>query len=269
MRLYLIAGHGAGDPGAYGNGYNEAERVRALCSKIKEIGGDNVVYLDPNRNWYADNGISSLNIPDSDCLLECHMDAGVASAKGGHVVIWGEYAPDQYDKNLSEAISGMFPGRAQRIVKRTDLANPARAAKKGINYRLAEFGFITNINDINTYNTYLTELAKKVLACFGISSKTAVAATVTNKITTTNAAKSLDSASSFDKRLARTYTCTDNLNMRVGAGTSKAIICTLPKGTKATCYGYYTMIGAVKWLCVTASFGGKSYTGYCSMEYLA
>lgn len=32
--IFVIAGHGAGDPGACGNGYQEAERVRALAARI-------------------------------------------------------------------------------------------------------------------------------------------------------------------------------------------------------------------------------------------
>ena len=40
--LYVIAGHGAGDCGAVGNGYTEAERVRVLASRIKALGGNNV-----------------------------------------------------------------------------------------------------------------------------------------------------------------------------------------------------------------------------------
>lgn len=275
MKLYLIAGHGAGDPGACGNGYTEAERVRALCSKIKEFGGDNVVYLDPNRDWYADNGISSLNISSSDCLLECHMDAGVSSARGGHVIIWGEYEPDKYDNNLAEMITGILPGRAQGIVKRTDLANAKRAVQHvpEINYRLCEFGFITNTTDVNIFNTNIELIAKRVLACFGLSSAAnsvtkETQTTSTAAKTTTSAANIIDSASAFDKSLAKAYTCTDNLNMRTGAGTNKTIICTLPKGTKATCYGYYTKINNVKWLCVTATFNNKNYTGYCSSDYL-
>lgn len=37
MKLYIIAGHGAGDPGACANGYQEAERVRALAKRIKAL----------------------------------------------------------------------------------------------------------------------------------------------------------------------------------------------------------------------------------------
>ena len=32
--LFIIAGHGAGDCGAVGYGYTEAERVRALASRL-------------------------------------------------------------------------------------------------------------------------------------------------------------------------------------------------------------------------------------------
>ena len=34
MKLFLIAGHGEGDPGAEGGGYTEAERVRALAERM-------------------------------------------------------------------------------------------------------------------------------------------------------------------------------------------------------------------------------------------
>ena len=60
--LFIIAGHGAGDCGAVGGGYTEAERVRYLASRLLALGGSNVTIADTNRNWYADNGIMSLNI---------------------------------------------------------------------------------------------------------------------------------------------------------------------------------------------------------------
>ena len=72
--LFLIAGHGAGDSGAVGYGYTEAERVRALARRIVAYGGNNVTLGDTSRNWYADKGISSLNIPKSYQILELHMD---------------------------------------------------------------------------------------------------------------------------------------------------------------------------------------------------
>lgn len=171
MNLNVMAGHGAGDPGACGNGYTEAERVRALASAIKERGGNSVTLLDTSRNWYADEGINSLSIPKGDALIELHMDSAVASAKGGHVIIKaGIGGADQYDKALAASIASIFPGRAQSIVERSDLANPNRAYSRGINYRLLECGFITNSGDVQTFNSRLGEIADAILAAFGIGS---------------------------------------------------------------------------------------------------
>lgn len=68
-----------------------------------------------------------------------------------------------------------------------------------------------------------------------------------------------------DSTLAGTYTTTANLNMRTNAGTSAAIIQTIPKGKGVKCYGYYNKDGnGTKWLFVV--YEGKS--GYCSFKYL-
>ena len=107
--LYVIAGHGAGDCGAVGYGYTEAERVRALASRLTALGGGNVTVADMNRNWYADNGIMSLNIPKDWQILELHMDSNVPSVKGGHVIIEEGYSPDKYDTALANFISSFFP----------------------------------------------------------------------------------------------------------------------------------------------------------------
>ena len=167
--LYVIAGHGAGDCGAVGGGYTEAERVRYLASRLLALGGGNVTVADTNRNWYADNGIMSLNIPMDWQILELHMDSAGASAKGGHVIINSAYSADQYDTALASFIGSFFPGRAKNIVPRSDLANPNRAAARGYSYRLLENGFVTNSGDLNKFNTQTDELAKGILKAFGIA----------------------------------------------------------------------------------------------------
>ena len=176
MHLYVICGHGAGDPGACGNGYSEAERVRALGARIAELGGPSVTLLDTSRNWYADKGIRSLSIPSGDALVELHMDSAGPGARGAHVIIAGGVGgPDRYDRALADGLCSIFPGRANRIVERTDLANPNRAAR-AINYRLAENGFITNANDVETFNSRLDEIADAYLEAFGIASGSAAPA---------------------------------------------------------------------------------------------
>lgn len=168
--LFVIPGHGAGDPGAGGGGYNEAERVRALATKMKELGGSNVTLADFSRNYYADNGISSLNISKDWEIIELHMDSAGSTARGGHVIVSNRFDPDKYDNALAKFISGMFPGRSNSLVKRGDLANVNRAANKGYSYRLIECCFISNESDRTKFNNNLDAVAAGILKAFDISS---------------------------------------------------------------------------------------------------
>lgn len=80
-------------------------------------------------------------------------------------------------------------------------------------------------------------------------------------------APKLDPAKSFNNAYSKTYTVKAVwLNMRRGAGTTKGIVKTLPKGRKVTCYGYYTKNGATPWLYVVDQKTGA--IGYCSIKYL-
>ena len=168
-KLFIICGHGAGDSGAVGNGFQEQERVRVLGKRIKELGGDNVILGDINRNFYKDKGIAKLNISKDYQILELHMDSSPnSSAKGSHVIIWGEFKPDAYDERLAEFFTGLFPGRSAKISKRTNLRNPSLAAKKGYGYRLIECGFITNAGDVSIFNANIDNMAKNILSSFNI-----------------------------------------------------------------------------------------------------
>ncbi len=83
--------------------------------------------------------------------------------------------------------------------------------------------------------------------------------------------KATDAAQSLDKSLAGTYTVTDasGLHFRNGAGTSKASMVVLPKGTKVQNYSYYTLTGGVKWLYIQVTYNGVTYTGFSSAQYLS
>ena len=184
-RLFVIAGHGAGDCGAVGNGYEEAERVRVLAQKIKDFGGAKVVLADFAKNSYRSNLIGKREVPKECVILELHLDSSKnTKARGGHVIINANVKADKYDDALSKMIADMFPGRSKIISGRTDLANVRRAAETGYNYRLLECCFISNADDIKKFNANIDTLAKKILACFDI-------AVVENK-KANNAVKSLD-----------------------------------------------------------------------------
>jgi hypothetical protein len=135
---------------------------------MEALGGAEVEVLDTSRDWYADNGISGLALPSDACLLELHMDSAAASARGGHVIIFGGFSADKYDTALAEFIGCYFPGRSNKIVGRTDLANPNRAANRGINYRLLECCFISNADDVAKFNANMDAVAAGILGAFGI-----------------------------------------------------------------------------------------------------
>lgn len=171
-RLFIIPGHGAGDSGAVAGGYNEAERVRALATKIKEYGGNDVVLSDFNINAYKSNIIGKGLIPKDCVVLELHIDSSTnITARGGHVIINANFKADEYDEALAKMISETFPGRSKTIVGRTDIANIIRAAQMGYNYRLLECCFISNADDINKFNSNMDEFAKQILGCFEIAVK--------------------------------------------------------------------------------------------------
>lgn len=76
----------------------------------------------------------------------------------------------------------------------------------------------------------------------------------------------VEGAKYFNESIAGTYKVisSDGLNLRLGAGTSKGKILTIPYGEKVRCYGYYNVSGNVKWYYVAY----KTYTGYVSSEFL-
>lgn len=168
MKLYVIAGHGAGDPGACGNGYQEAERVRALAKEIVARGNGQVGHYDYDRDCYQDNGLSGYN---PGCpVMELHMDSASASARGGHVIIPVGYGgPDEHDNALAAMLGEMLPGRPNLIVERDDLQNCNVAKSRGIDYRLVEFGFISNTTDLGIFNANIGTLADRILSIFGIA----------------------------------------------------------------------------------------------------
>lgn len=244
--LFVICGHGAGDPGADGGGYTEAERVRALGRRIKELGGDAVELGDTSRNWYRDGSLNSLRTDKP--VVELHMDAsGVPGAKGAHVIIKRGFSPDAYDKALAAKLSAMMPGRAETIVGRSDLANPNRAARRGINYRLAENGFIDSPSDLSYFNAHLDDIARAYLAAFGITASSA-----------TSEPEAGASGSGSTGFAGGTYRCTvDTLNVRDTPGLSGSVVARYHKGQTVVLDSWYVSRDGYVWGRYTGSTSGK------------
>lgn len=246
-KLFVICGHGAGDPGADGGGYTEAERVRALAARIKALGGSEVELGDTSRNWYRDGGISRLET--SAPVVELHMDAsGVPGAKGAHVIIKRGFSPDAYDKALAAKLSAMMPGRAETIVGRSDLANPNRAARRGINYRLVENGFIDSPIDLAYFNSHVDDIARVYLEVFGITASSAPAAPT----------EAQTPAKETTEGFGGTYRCTvDTLNVRDAPGLSGSVVASYHKGQTVVLDDWYKSCDGYIWGRYTGSTSGK------------
>ena len=169
VKLFVICGHGAGDPGACAGGQTEADLVRKLAARIKNLGGAEVGIGDMSVNWYDTNGIGKGQCPEGAMVVELHMDSASPSARGGHVIIKKGFTPDAFDKALASFIGSFMPGRASTIVGHSDLANPNRAASVGVNYRLLECGFISNDGDRAKFMNQIDDLARGILKAFGIN----------------------------------------------------------------------------------------------------
>ena len=99
----------------------------------------------------------------------------------------------------------------------------------------------------------------------GITGSSATAGSASGK----NLIKKLAGAQSKDKSLAGTYRTKTSLNLRYGPDKDKYdSILVMPQGATCRCYGYYTEKSGKKWLYVEYTEKGKTYTGFCSKEYL-
>lgn len=245
-KLFVVCGHGAGDPGADGGGYTEAERVRALAARIKALGGSEVELGDTSRNWYRDGGISRLET--SAPVVELHMDAsGVPGAHGAHVIIKSGFEPDEYDRALADRLSAMMPGRAEKIVHHSELANVNRAARRGINYRLVENGFIDSPVDLAYFNSHVDDIARVYLEAFGIAASSAQSEP--------EAGASGSGSTGFE---GGTYRCTvDTLNVRDAPGLSGSVVASYHKGQTVVLDSWYRVADGYVWGRYTGSTSGK------------
>ena len=94
------------------------------------------------------------------------------------------------------------------------------------------------------------------------------ASTTTNTTNTAASSVKVDAAKYRLDALAGAYKTTSDLNLRAGAGTTKAVLVVVPKGGTVRNYGYYNELDGKKWLYVQYTAEGKTYTGYCSAAYL-
>ncbi|MBP1041246.1 N-acetylmuramoyl-L-alanine amidase [Vagococcus sp. BWB3-3] len=202
-KILLVPGHGQGDPGASGGGYNEAATMRQLVSKIKQLIPDKVDSYNQTKDCYQQNGLASTKYQN---VIEFHMDgAANLNACGGHVIIAKGFSADSLDVRLKEVIGstiGIWTGTPSGFSMRNDLQNLNVAAQRGIAYRLLELGFITNEADRNKTIGNMESLAKALAEAISGGAVSQTKPIVTDKKVTVAAHASHWSSSSKGVKIA-------------------------------------------------------------------
>lgn len=179
MKILLIAGHGAGDPGACSNYGTESVETRRVVNELKSIfnGYDVTVDVYPiDRNAYADigNGILQVNFANYDYVLEVHFNSAANAAATG-VEVW--VTPIENGITVEQSIVNKVSalGYPNRGVKREDFRVIRTAKNRGTSAALVETCFISNEGDMSRYNSNFSKVCSAIVEGvaegFGINKK--------------------------------------------------------------------------------------------------
>lgn len=153
MKMLLIAGHGAGDSGACGNGYQEAALTRGAVSLLKaKLAAYNVdVTVYPtSQNCYEDlKAGKSYAFYKYDFVVEIHFNSFNKSAKGVEVLYKMTSAKNAAITVCSAIAKLGFTNRGPKV--RTDLKVMNTCAYQNTPHILIETCFIDNAGDIKLY----------------------------------------------------------------------------------------------------------------------
>lgn len=263
-KLYVICGHGDGDPGAGGwlNGtyYCEADCVRSLGNRIKTFGGDEVILADTNRNAYYESGLLNWDIPDGIQVVELHMDAADCNARGGHILVKSGIGTDIYDEDLAYFISQFFPGRAQSLREVDWLQNANQAYMRGVSYRLVENGFISDPYDLEKFLNNVDEIAKGYLEIFGILKRNGDEWSSAAQAPETPEVEESESTSSDDDFHGGEYmVMVPALNVRDEPYLSGNVVATYSQGQTVNLDDWYVINDGYVWAKYTAYSGATRY----------
>lgn len=168
MKILIISGHGAGDSGACGCGYKEADLTRKAASILEgklDAYDCKVVRYPSARDCYQDNknGVMQDSFSKYGLVVEIHFNSYNGSAHGCECLYRPARMRDLAAK-VSKAIAdeGFFNRGAKQ---RTDLMNMNTCYRSGVPYILIETAFIDNKADMTRY-------AKEVYDVWGNVAKT-------------------------------------------------------------------------------------------------
>lgn len=171
MKILLIAGHGNGDPGAVGCGYQEATETRKMATAVqpllKKYGVDVQMY-DQKKNAYTalQNG-EKLPLASVDYVIEFHLNAGVGDTAGNGATTGTEILVDvsesgtTVEEEILKKICALgFKNRG--VKRRNDLLVQNTVTAYGISHALIETCFIDDKDDMKLYAAKFNQIAQAI-----------------------------------------------------------------------------------------------------------
>ena len=152
MKILLISGHGAGDSGAVGNGYKEADLTREVVNILKNKLSNyaQVEVYNQSRDAFSDvnNGNLQVNWKNYNYVFEVHFNAG--GGKGTEIYTTREESAKTVEQKIMDKLGQYFTIRG---VKEKNFNVIYSAKKSGVSSALLETCFIDNANDMNIYQS--------------------------------------------------------------------------------------------------------------------
>lgn len=185
FRMLVMAGHGRNsdgswDPGAVGNGYQEANLTRELRDLIKAAADRAGVPCDvaPDRNHYSyfKNG-GQYDVSAYNYVLEVHFNASATADQSGDGKMKGSMVYiDQFEKGHSvenAILSNLYSlGSCQAwdgvvVAQRqwpSGLMVQSRVRAQGVSHAVLETCFISDWDDVSWYLANKTKIASAIVA---------------------------------------------------------------------------------------------------------
>lgn len=171
MNILLIAGHGAGDPGAIGNGYREADEARKVVASLAAVlkSYANVTVYPTDRNAFDDyqHGtlLTNAKFSSQDFVLEIHFNAFRSSRTDGITMGTEIYVPTacphtSVPKAIVDGISRT--GLQNRGLKRYNWSVINQAWRSKTPSALLEIAFIDDPDDMSVYKNKYTEIVNAI-----------------------------------------------------------------------------------------------------------
>lgn len=170
MRILLISGHGAGDPGASSKFGVEATETIVMVEKIKAtLGNYAQVDLYPTgRNAYQDvkKGNCQVDFGDYGYVLEVHFNScvndisGDGKTTGTEIYVTTAEKTVGVENKIMEKIAAL--GLKNRGVKRTNWTVITKAKASGTSSALLEVCFIDDKDDMQIYTAKKDQIAAAV-----------------------------------------------------------------------------------------------------------